>query len=183
MGVIQPSFEDIMGGLQPLGKLHIQLNGEAQERATSTLHALIYTNPQENLNAVTDANGSLASLATDYWTESKNSADNQKSLVGVLTGKLTDTDGKLNSIYSSLGTSTELLHDKKYSSVMDRLTDSNSDETRDANETLGEYINKNTTDVTVQNYLNNINIFQNLAQQRYSNAINTNQINAGLVQQ
>ncbi|MBQ7493852.1 MAG: hypothetical protein IJT47_05440, partial [Selenomonadaceae bacterium] len=122
MSVIQPSFEDIMGGLQPLGKLHIQLNGEAQERATSALHALIYSNPQENLNAVTDSNASLAGLATDYSTEAENSADNQNSLVGALTGKLTDTDGKLNSIYSSLGTSTDKANDSLKSFVPSNST-------------------------------------------------------------
>ena len=107
MGVLQNSFEDIMGGLQPLGKFHIQLNAEAQERATSALHALIYTSPQENQNAAAVANNSLENLTNDYSTTAENAANNQDSLAVALNDKLANTDGKLNSIYSSLGTSTD----------------------------------------------------------------------------
>ena len=107
MGVLQNSFEEIMGGLQPLGKLHIQLNGEAQERATSALHALIYTSPQENHDAATASNNSLANLENDYSSTADTAANNQDGLAAALNDKLSSTDGKLNSIYNSLGTSTD----------------------------------------------------------------------------
>ena len=111
MGVLQDSFEEIMGGLQPLGKLHIQLNGEAQERATSALHTLIYTSPQENLNAASAANNSLTGLADDYSAVADTSANNQGNLATALNSKLADTTNSLTSIYNSLGTTTDKTND------------------------------------------------------------------------
>ena len=111
MGVIQPSFEEIMGGLQPLGKLHIQLNGEAQERATSALEALIYSSPQENLNTATATNSSLTGLADDYSTVADTAAGNQDSLATALNDKLADTANRLNSIYGSLNTAADGAND------------------------------------------------------------------------
>ena len=107
MGVIKPSFEEIMGGTEPLGKYHIKLNGEAQERATSALHALIYTSPQENLNAAYAANTSLTGLADDYSSVAESGANNQNNLATALNNKVSDTADSLTSIYDSLGNSTD----------------------------------------------------------------------------
>ena len=82
----------------------INLNAEAQERATSALHNLIYTSPKENLDAANEANISLAGLAENYSSVAETAANNQSGLMPALNNKFSETNDSLNSIYDSLGT-------------------------------------------------------------------------------